>query len=161
MVLERSQTVSNGLKRSQSATKPSALAHLRVSQGFELLRKRRRRAHPRVSSSFEVQRNPGRRVHPRVSVVFKVPRNPGRRAHTRVSNGHTVPRNPRRRSHPRVSSGLHVPLRQSARGNLCRKSRECMLTTLGTVSRHGWGWGRAVTGHTTFRVQTRNTTTNT
>ena len=25
-----------------------------------------------------------------------------------------------------------------------------MLTTLGTISRHGWGWGRAVTGHTTF-----------
>jgi len=25
-----------------------------------------------------------------------------------------------------------------------------MLTTLGTASRHEWGWGRAVTGHTTF-----------
>ena len=32
----------------------------------------------------------------------------------------------------------------------CRKSRECVLTTLGAISRHEWCWGRAVTGHTTF-----------
>jgi len=128
-VLERSQAVSNGLKRFQSATKPWAPSASARLTGTQILRNRRRRAHPRVSSSLivprnpgrrahprvssnlKVPRNPGRRVHPRVSIVFKVPRNPGCRAHTRVSNGHAVPRNSRRRAHPRVSNGLNVPPR--------------------------------------------------
>ena len=38
--------------------------------------------------------------------------------------------------------------------NLCRKHRECVLTTLGTISRHEGGRGKSVPGHRPSRPDT-------
>ena len=50
------------------------------------------------------------------------------------------------RTLPRVA-GITPSIGQNS---FCRKSRECVLTALGAISRHEWGWGRALTGHATF-----------